>query len=90
MPPEDTRIFQSYLRELQAFATPEEVRDVLREVGTIRDWRERNAVLEEIIFERKARAAAWKTIRVILAWLTATLVAVGAIRALLPPGIWPW
>lgn len=87
---EEFRKYLRYLHELEAALTPEEFREVLRDIGTIDDWRERNDVIEEIIFERKAWRSFVRTCLRVLAWFAATIITLGGMKALLPPGAWPW
>lgn len=88
-PPEDPYLAR-LVEDLKAFGTPEEIRELIRQGGSIHDWKERNQIVEEMIEERKWWKTFWKSAGKIGAWFIGALAFIGAIKQIIPTRYWPW
>ena len=88
--PSDYRDFERYCAMLRRWASPDEIEQFLRKVGSIEDANERWDEVEAFLEERRARAAVWRFLRVAAVYFAAVVGFLATLKALVPDGVLPW
>ncbi len=86
----DIRDFEAYLRLFQSYASPLEAQQFLRDIGSIDDIRERNAIVLLMIRERQGRVAVWQFLKTASIYFVSAVGLVATIRSILPVEWLPW
>jgi hypothetical protein len=97
--------FEAWRRVFDAFATPDEARALMREIGSVDDIRarqreheaiakwltpERRAALDGISEAAESRAAIWRFVKTLLLWSAACAGFYATLKSIVPPGALPW